>query len=240
MSIADRTLLIDSQQFGLDRILAHVPLATVAAILEREAVTEAAVKQMLTARNQRGGRVGLCIIVMRPTFVPDGDDSSLRGTLYQDFISIENPSINFSIQGTRIPAETCALELFQLFAFAPLGANSKQVYSAAPDGAVVPDDTFDGFNAWRTRLQAKVACPSDTRCGPPLIDPDSGAGSQTVTLTTATSGAQIYYTLDGSYPRQGNGTLYTAPFVPGAGKTLIAAAQKTGLQQSGLSQVIFS
>ena len=58
-----------------------------------------------------------------------------------------------------------------------------------------------------------------------------GAGSvASLTLTTATPGASIRYTTDGSYPTPTNGTLYTAPFPPPAvGTTVRAAAYKTGL-----------
>jgi hypothetical protein len=242
MSTTDRKLLINVQQFSLDRIMSHDALTTVAAILERRAVTEAAAQQMLSVRNVRGGKVGLCIIVMRPTFVPNQDDQSLRGIVYQDLLVLEHPTINEGNQGTRITAEACALELFQLFAYAPMGNNSKQCYAAAPGGAVVPDDTFDGFNAWRVRLQVAAACPRDLRCGLPLIAPDSGAAPQEITLTSATPGATILYTLDGSYPRNGNPSAlaYSAPFTVAEACTLLAAAQKDGLQQSGLAEATFT
>lgn len=240
MSLAHRMLLVDAQKFALARVLAHAPLATVSAALERRAVTEAAAKELVSVRNNRGGKVGLFILVMRPTFVPGPDDQSLRGTLYQDLLVLEHPTINESSQGTGIEAEACALELLDLFAFAPLGNNSQQAYSPAADGAVVPDDTFDGFNAWRTRLRSAAACPRLERCGVPLLDPDEGSGAELVTITTATPGAGIYYTLDGTYPSSSNGTLYTAPFAPGAGATLLAAAEKTDLQQSGIAQAIYS
>lgn len=240
MSIADRRLLLTAQQFAFDRICAHDAVATIDVVQERRAVTAEEAKKLLVGRRQRGGKVGIAILVMRPIFVPDIDDQSLRGTLYQDLLVLEHPSINETDQGSGISAEECALELFQLFAYAPLGNNSKQVYSAAPDGAVLPDDTFEGFNGWRTRLQVKAACPRDDRCGLPLIDPDSGSGAQLVTLTCGTAGAAIYYTLDGTYPSSSNGTLYSAPFAPGAGKTLLAAAQKAGLQQSGIAQSNFT
>ena len=48
----------------------------------------------------------------------------------------------------------------------------------------------------------------------PVITPTSGAltTAQTVQIASSTTGAAIYYTLDGSTPSSTNGTLYTGPF----------------------------
>ena len=66
----------------------------------------------------------------------------------------------------------------------------------------------------------------------------------TVTLTCATAGAAIWYTIDGSYPGSNpvaspNATLYTGPFVvQAAGVTIRAAAELSQYQQSqSISQV---
>jgi hypothetical protein len=56
------------------------------------------------------------------------------------------------------------------------------------------------------------------------------AGGTSVILTTATAGASIRYTTDGTYPAPAAGTAYTAPFaVPAVGTVVRAAAYKTGL-----------
>ena len=56
--------------------------------------------------------------------------------------------------------------------------------------------------------------------------PDRGfyAGDIDVAITTATAGAEIYYTTDGSVPTPSNGTLYTAPVGVDTTTTLRAAA----------------
>ncbi|MBQ6071389.1 MAG: leucine-rich repeat protein, partial [Bacteroidales bacterium] len=60
---------------------------------------------------------------------------------------------------------------------------------------------------------------------PPVITPAAGTyfEAQTVTLTTPTTGASIYYTLDGSEP-SANSMLYTAPFTVNATTTVKAVA----------------
>lgn len=241
MSTTTRQILTNSQEDSYRRILAHAALVTVAVVKEERGVTATEVQKILSARTARGGKVGLCIFVQRPIFVPGADDASMLGQVVQAFTVLEHPTLNAGDLGTGLSAEEVALELLQLFQGTPIGANSRQAWSAYPGGSVVPDDSFDGFNGYETRMQSFIGIPRDERCGLPLISPDEGAGTQTVTLSTATAGASIYYTLDGTYPYSGNATavLYSAPFVPGAGKRLRCAAFKTGLQQSGVAETTF-
>jgi len=69
------------------------------------------------------------------------------------------------------------------------------------------------------------------KCGPVTI----ALGGGNITMTCATSGAEIWYTSDGSFPYQGTmggrattAAKYTAPFASVAGKTYWACAFKTG------------
>uniref|UniRef100_A0A4Y8PWA1 Uncharacterized protein n=1 Tax=Paenibacillus athensensis TaxID=1967502 RepID=A0A4Y8PWA1_9BACL len=70
----------------------------------------------------------------------------------------------------------------------------------------------------------------------PMINPPGGSFSapQQVTLTSATSGAVIYYTEDGSTPTE-NSKKYTGPFVLTSSKTIKAIATKSGMYNSGVS-----
>ena len=75
------------------------------------------------------------------------------------------------------------------------------------------------------------------------VDSPSKVGSVTITvaagiatLTCATDGATIYYTIDGSFPSlANNATLYSAPFAFTSG-TLRTEAYKTGMIGSDVSQ----
>jgi hypothetical protein len=242
MSTTSRQILTNTQEDAYRRILAHGALDTVSVVKEERGATAAEVQKILSARTARGGKVGLCILVPRPMFVPGGNDASLRGQLVQTFTVLEHPTLNAGDLGTGLSAEEVALELLQLFSDAPVGSDSQQAWSAFPGGPVVPDDSFEGFNGWEVRMQTFLGIPRDARCGLPLIDPDTGAGSQTIAITCGTAGAAIYYTLDGTYPYAGNAAavLYSAPFVPGVGKRVRAAAFKSGYQQSGVAEVTFT
>ena len=74
----------------------------------------------------------------------------------------------------------------------------------------------------------------------PVIAPDGGAFSQsvTVTLTDATNGVTIYYTLDGTAPTT-NSLLYTGPFVLNYSAVLNAIAVKAGSVNSGIASASF-
>jgi len=68
----------------------------------------------------------------------------------------------------------------------------------------------------------------------PSFSPGAGtyATSQTVTITTGTSGASIRYTTNGTTPTSTTGTLYSAPVAIGSSLSLKAIAYKTGMTNS--------
>ncbi len=75
----------------------------------------------------------------------------------------------------------------------------------------------------------------------PVITP-SGAtftGSQMVTITDTTNGAQIYYTTNGTTPTV-NSTLYKGPFAVTSNATVTAIASATGYLQGAPVSAVFS
>ena len=72
----------------------------------------------------------------------------------------------------------------------------------------------------------------------PVVSPSSGRypATQTVTITCATTGATIYYTLDGSEPDTGS-TEYTATFDLSADTVIRFYAVKSGYSDSGKYRV---
>lgn len=69
----------------------------------------------------------------------------------------------------------------------------------------------------------------------PTFDPAGGTyiGAQDITISSATEGATIYYTIDGSTPSTSS-TKYTEPITISANKTLKAIATKTGMNNSAV------
>ena len=68
----------------------------------------------------------------------------------------------------------------------------------------------------------------------PVFSPSSGIHTAPITITTATGGATIKYTIDGSTPTQSHGTVYTAPIALVAAGTVKAIAYKTGNSDSAV------
>ena len=77
--------------------------------------------------------------------------------------------------------------------------------------------------------------------GAPVITPNGGTftASQSVTLSTTTASANIYYTLDGTVPTPAS-TLYAGPITINTDTTIRAIASAAGFVQSGVSSATFT
>ena len=77
----------------------------------------------------------------------------------------------------------------------------------------------------------------------PVISPAAGnyQSLQWITLTSATEGACIYYTTDGTDPNSvGNGELYTGPIPVTADMTIKAIAVKAGMERSVITEAAYT
>ena len=81
-----------------------------------------------------------------------------------------------------------------------------------------------------------------TQVATPAITPNGGEVSATdpISISCATEGASIYYTIDGSVPTTENGTLYAAPFTLVEAATVKAIAVAEGLDNSGVAEATFT
>jgi|GEM_PF-1807668 len=75
----------------------------------------------------------------------------------------------------------------------------------------------------------------------PTFSPAGGtySSAQTVTISSATSGAAIYYTTDGTTPTSGS-SLYSSPIAVSSSQTLKAIAVKSGLADSTIATAYYT
>ncbi|WP_230633162.1 X2-like carbohydrate binding domain-containing protein [Paenibacillus athensensis] len=98
---------------------------------------------------------------------------------------------------------------------------------------------FDGANAIDTPWYQATASSSVSK---PVIWPGSSGtynGSATVAITTSTSGAELYYTTDGSTPTSSS-TRYWGPFTITQSTTIQAIGVKTGLNPSAVASAAYT
>jgi hypothetical protein len=98
------------------------------------------------------------------------------------------------------------------------------------------DSNFFGITS-NTVSQVVTAIPAAA----PTFSPAGGTftTAQTVTLSTATGGASINYTTDGSAPSDTAGTLYTGPITVSSTITIKAVAFASGLSDSTVSTAAY-
>jgi kynurenine formamidase len=85
--------------------------------------------------------------------------------------------------------------------------------------------------------------PPPQQVADPVFNPAGGtySSAQTVSISTATSGATIHYTTDGSTPSETAGTTYSSPIsVSANGTTLKAIAFKSGLTDSNVTSATYT
>jgi len=101
--------------------------------------------------------------------------------------------------------------------------------------------TNGSFN-WRTRIGSFKFTSCGTQAATPTFNPAAGSYSatQTVTISTTTSGASIRYTTDGSTPSSTLGTLYAGPVSVSSSLTLKAIAYKSGMTDSTVASAAYT
>lgn len=216
------------------RALGSSFLGDVAVLLQRKGVTESDINTALSVLNSRteGGPIGACIVVLMPSI--QAQNPNAPTPLYSVRIGlqvIEQPLFNLGDSGTGLSAETIAEHLSQLahqFSGGRDGANNLWVFDGiepapAPDGKV-------SYTVFAKRLGGAPVLP---KVAPVALVAVAAAGGFDVTLTSATGGAAILYSIDGSYPS----LAYTDPVHVDAGVTVRATAALADYQQSDIREL---
>lgn len=186
----------------------------------------------------RNGRSGAGIVVEMPEF--DVQHPNLPGPeafLVLNFLVLEEPNSNFAPStGTLLSAEQiCQLLLEQFHDFQVEGFGT--VFASGKVITTVED--FPGIVGYRVSFRARVPREQTARVQTPVLTEDAGS----ITMTCATAGAQIYYTVTpatgtppeaGSFPGPTNpdAKLYETPFTADVGDVIRAAAYLAGAPTS--------
>ena len=237
MSDAKSDLELDQEDLGA-RIAADPFFVDITVLVQRKGVTENDIQTALSTLNEKIGKIGACVFILMPSLVPTtGDAAGPEYSVRHTVQVIEQPLFSQdATSGVGKSAELIAEKVRKL------------IHYFAARGGILSFDGMDpiavdvGKISYGVAFRHRDSDDDYQRCGLPLLDPDAGASPQTVTITTATAGAAIYYTTDGSYPSSANpnAALYGGPVEILTPCTLQAAAQKTGLQQSNIARSIYA
>lgn len=221
------------------RLAADTYFADLPVLLARKGVTDSDIEIALSTLNAGGtGKIGAVAVVLMPTLRAEPDNVPAPVYVVQHTVQvIEDPLFSQdATSGVLKSAEEIAHRVRLLLNwFNPGGAGS-----LAFDG-MDPAEVKSGVS-YLVRFSRRTGDDELARVATPVVSADSASAPATVTLTCATSGAAIYYTTDGSYPSSANddATLYSTPFSQPTAATIRAAAEKSGLQQSNVSQLILT
>lgn len=220
------------QEDFLARLQADSVLGLVPCYAQHKGVTADEIEQAFASSIAMGGKAGACAIVLMPELRPE--DSSAVGPRYTESLTIqvmEEPDTNRSPSGFGLSAESLAGRVRQLF-------HRWQTDEAAwTFSGMARLDTEEGKVSYGVTF-SRFGCDAE----PPRTSmPTSALVDGSVVLSTATAGAAIWYTTDGSYPTPdgATSTLYTAPF-PAASCTLRAAAYHAGLMTGDVLTAVIS
>lgn len=236
-------LQIQEDCFGL--LLSAPLLANVNVVLERKLLTQSAVELDTIWTTNRNGRSGAGILVEMPFIdVPGKQSPGPTQNLRPSFLAFQNGDMALTPDvGVGLTAEEIAQRILDALHMQELQGIGT-LY--AIDRAVEPAREFEPLLAYRVTLFLKAATTAQTaRCAPVTVSVAAGSA----TLTCTTSGAEIFYTLDGSLPVNAQAKnpvteetinaqaqLYTAPFAVTAGQVLRAVAFKAGCNAGPVAQ----
>lgn len=190
------------------------------------------------------GRSGVCLVLGTPAgSTPVGGTDLVVGDLALQISIFELVPLNRdAAAGIGVAALqvlwACIQRLqgWQHKGMAPLEFRS---YASEEDpqrpGLVAYFAEFVVSGGWSAEAEEQAAAPA--------FDPLASAGpftaAQSVTITSATAGATIRYTTDGSQPTRTHGTVYAAPVAIAATTLLRAVAYKNGLSLSDETPGVF-
>lgn len=231
------------------RLLAESYFADIKLLARRKGIIADDVTAALATLNEAGGKIGAVVIVLMPTFrVPLPDIPGPHGALNLTVRVVTNPEIADSDQGAGKSAEEIAAKVVQTLH--GCAARWGSTISCDDNAGIVPTpvgDLNDGDVGYDVTLAVNGGITFPGRVCQPVITRTGTAAPATATISCATSGAAIYWSIDGSFPSSAGAaavpptaTTYTAPFSITSACTLLVTAQLAGKIQSDVASAVFT
>jgi hypothetical protein len=219
------SILSSIQQQCADRLAADTAFAFVPVLTERIADIQSEIARALGPLNGQSGKTGLVAIILTPTadvnhenvFGPFFDDIKIAVRIIENVPVNQDPNTGTNLAAADAAEKICGL----LHLFQPASATGP-ITARRPSIALGNDPNNLSYDCHFKTCGGLTTVPPQAAM--PVITSNTGQ----VTITCATTGAAVFYTLDGSNSSPRNGTLYTAPFTPGTGLILKARAWLAG------------
>lgn len=223
-------------------LLRHVTITAVRPRSSGEVLNiQTKINNTLAGLSVRNGKRGLGIIVGMPELREVNPAlRNVKGELVLVMNLIENPLVNEGADGTGLTAEALAWLLATTLPQTNL-APGGQILADKELIAPMPEAVIEKRIEYRVTLRMLIHSAAVEKCATPVVAYNDGTG--TFGITCATSGAAIWYTLDGSYPGPGNAeaALYTTPVPIVAAETNVrAAAHKDSMASSDVCFFVHS
>lgn len=222
------TRMTDLQNEIAARLGADEYFSDITVLTERKQDVESEIERALGVMAAKGGRSGVCVIVLNPSATVKFQNSPEPIFEYSIAVKVtELPLVNQGAGGTGKMAASIATRVVQnLYQYQAAGFCG---LLEALDPVIVPEEDEKGV-ACLVRFKTLDASTAATnKVATPAITATADAHPSAVTLACDTPGAQIYYTLDRSHPcpRNAGAFLYTAPFAVNTAAWVRAGAFKT-------------
>ncbi|MGA3007129.1 MAG: glycoside hydrolase family 88 protein [Opitutaceae bacterium] len=170
------------------------------------------------------------VAVSAPTFNPGGGVFS-SSQMVKISTATSGASIRYTTDGST-PSETAGTIYSGPVSIASTTTLKAMAYESGMTDSAVVSATY-----------TLSVGPPPTQVSAPVFSPPGGTFSSalSVTISTATSGASIRYTTDGSAPSETAGTIYSGPVgLSGAATTLKAMAYASGLTDSSVTSALYT
>lgn len=231
-------LLTELQRDIAARLEADEICGRVRVVTERRGDVLAEINRALATVNARSGLKGLALVVLQIEGDDTAPDYPVPVLEVRPVVRVlEEPNANKS---GDLDALTLAYRVALLFKLWTCHGKTSPFTGAEP--MIVGVEDILAPLAYDVRFVARQKNVQNNRkAATPVITPSSGAPPQTVALACATVGAEIWYTLDGSYPvpGQAGSTEYSAPIDIDYPLTLRAVAYLSGYIASDASESVF-